>query len=31
MKGDAITLGDMAGRFAMLEITCRRCDRRGRL
>ena len=31
MRGDAITLGDMAGRFTMLEIACRRCVRRGRL
>ena len=31
MKGDAITLGDMAAKFTMLEIACRRCERRGRL
>jgi hypothetical protein len=31
MKGDAVTLSDLAGRFAILEIACRRCERRGRL
>jgi hypothetical protein len=31
MKGDAITLGDMAGKFAVLEVACRRCDRRSKL
>jgi hypothetical protein len=29
MKGDAITLGGAAAKFAMLEIACRRCERRG--
>jgi hypothetical protein len=31
MKGDAITLGAGAAKFAMLEVACRRCERRGRL
>jgi hypothetical protein len=32
VRGDAVTLGDLAGRgITMLEIACRRCDRRGRL
>ncbi len=31
MRGDAITLGDMAGKFTVIEVACRRCDRRGRL
>ena len=31
MRGDAITLGDLAGRITLLEIACRRCERRGRL
>ena len=32
MKGDAITLGNLAGKqITMLEIACRRCERRGRL
>jgi hypothetical protein len=31
MRGDAITLGDIADKITMLEIACRRCDRRGRL
>ena len=32
MRGDAVTLGDIAGRgITMLEIACRRCERRGRL
>ena len=28
---DSITLGDLAGLLTMLEIACRRCDRRGLL
>ncbi len=32
MRGDAVTLGDLAGKqIALLEIACRRCERRGRL
>jgi hypothetical protein len=31
MKGDAITLAAAAAHFTMLEIACRRCERRGRL
>ena len=31
MRGDAITLGDLAGTITMLEVACRRCERRGRL
>jgi len=31
VRGDVVTLGDLAGRIAMLEVACRRCDRRGRL
>ena len=31
MRRDAVTLGDLAGRIAMLEIACSRCERRGRL
>jgi hypothetical protein len=31
MRGDAVTLGDLAGKITMLEIACRRCERRGRL
>ena len=27
----AVTLGDIAGRLAMLEVCCDRCGRRGRL
>jgi hypothetical protein len=27
----AVTLGELAGRLAMLEIACSRCERRGRL
>jgi hypothetical protein len=26
--GDAVTLGDLAGRFPMLEVACSRCSRR---
>jgi hypothetical protein len=29
MRGDAITLGDLAGKIVMLEVACRRCERRG--
>src|SRR4051795_4281252 len=31
MRSNAITLGDVAARFTLLEIACRRCERRGRL
>ena len=31
MRGDAVTLGDLVGKITMLEVPCRRCDRRGRL
>jgi hypothetical protein len=31
MKGDAITLGAVAAKFTMLEVACRRCERRGQL
>ena len=31
MRGAAITLGDMAAQFTMLEIACSRCERRSRL
>jgi len=31
MRGDAVTLGDLAGKITTLEIACRRCERRGRL
>jgi hypothetical protein len=31
LRGDAVTLGDLVGKFTMLEIACRRCERRGRL
>jgi hypothetical protein len=31
MKGNAITLGAAAAKFAMLEVACCRCERRGRL
>jgi hypothetical protein len=29
--GGAYTLADVAARAAMLEVACRKCDRRGRL
>jgi hypothetical protein len=29
MRGDAVTLGDLAGKITMLEVACRRCERRG--
>ena len=31
VKDGAVQLGDIAGKITMLEIACRRCDRRGRL
>jgi hypothetical protein len=31
MRSDVVTLGDLAGRIAMLEVACSRCGRRGRL
>ena len=31
MRHGSVTLGDLVGRFAILEIMCSRCDRRGRL
>jgi len=31
MRDDAVTLGDLAGRIAILEIMCSRCERGGRL
>ncbi len=31
MRGDAVTLNDIADKITMLEIACRRCERRGRL
>jgi hypothetical protein len=31
MRSNAITLGDAAAKFTLLEIACRRCERRGRL
>jgi hypothetical protein len=31
MRGDAVTLGDLAGKITLLEVACRRCERRGRL
>ena len=31
MRRGSITLGDLAGRVAMLEVACSRCARRGRL
>ena len=31
MRDDAVTLGDLAGRIAILDIMCSRCERRGRL
>ena len=27
----AVTLGDVAGKLAMLDVACSKCDRRGRL
>jgi hypothetical protein len=31
MRGDVVTVGDLVGRITMLEVACRRCERRGRL
>ncbi len=31
MRGDAVTLGDLAGKITMLEVACSRYERRGRL
>ena len=31
MRRGSVTLGDLVGRIAMLEIMCSRCERRGRL
>ena len=31
MNSGAVTLGDIAGKIAMLEVACDRCERRGRL
>ena len=31
MRGDAVTLSDLVGKITMLEVACRRCERRGRL
>src|SRR4051794_6748109 len=31
MRGDAVTLGDLVGKITMLDVACRRCERRGRL
>jgi hypothetical protein len=31
MRRGSITLGDLAGKIAMLEVACSRCQRRGRL
>ena len=31
MRGDAVTLGDITGKFTVIEVACRRCERRGRL
>jgi hypothetical protein len=31
MSSGAVTLGEIAGRLAMLEVACDRCERRGRL
>ena len=31
MRRGSVTLGDLVGRFAILEIMCSRCERRGRL
>jgi hypothetical protein len=30
-SSDAVTLGEIADRLAMLEVACSRCERRGRL
>ena len=31
MRRGSVTLGDLVGRFAIIEIMCSRCERRGRL
>ena len=31
MRHGSVTLGDLVGRLAILEIMCSRCERRGRL
>ena len=31
MRRGSVTLGDLAGRVAMLEVACSRCTRHGRL
>jgi hypothetical protein len=31
LRGDIVTLGDIAGTITMLEIACRRCERCGYL
>jgi hypothetical protein len=31
MRRGSVTLDDLAGRIAMLEVACSRCERRGRL
>jgi hypothetical protein len=31
MRDGAVMLGDIAGKITMLEVTCSRCERRGRL
>jgi hypothetical protein len=31
MRGDAVTLGDLAGKITMLDATCSRCEHCGRL
>ena len=31
MRRGSVTLGDLAGRIALLEVVCSRCERRGRM
>jgi hypothetical protein len=31
VRGDALTLGDIAGKITMLQVACRRCERHSRL
>jgi len=31
VRGDAVTLGDLAGKIVMLEVACRRCESCGQL
>ena len=31
MRSDVVTLGNLVDKITMLEVACRRCDRRGRL